>query len=95
VIVHHGGQPKPPQPISAGRHFLFWVRGLPRREEQIMNYYRAQIREKAKNGRWQTHFLEMEADTAQKVADQIRKDRPEEPERWYIDRIYKVEYDWE
>lgn len=32
----HGGQPKSPRPISAGRHVLFWGRGMPRRKEQSM-----------------------------------------------------------
>ena len=34
----HGGQPKSPQPISAGRHLLFWGRVLPGERSNTMKY---------------------------------------------------------
>jgi hypothetical protein len=82
----HGGQPKSPRPISAGRHVFILGPGASRRKEHGMNEYRIELYDQ--NGNQQRDHID--ARSAQEAADKIRA----EWKNCYILRISLVVQDW-
>ena len=82
----HGGQPKSPRPISAGRHVFILGPGASRRKEHGMNEYRIELYDQ--NGNQQRDHIN--AQSAQEAADKIRA----EWKNCYILRISLVVQDW-